>query len=201
MDDWFALNPWGDWQREETRLEEQRMEERRMREEQAAVEETQRRALQISHAQAAQAQSEVSFFGTSGNLNVNNNGAGGGSGGGSTSIAQSGMLTFDTYNNYSGINSLHRGQQRQRDPNAAGNAFLNSISAIDPHYIREIVVLEHIYEQILNINGISKTKHPELEKEFKYYTIYGSVLLKNEKYQFDLDKYIEYGPAEETVEE
>jgi hypothetical protein len=72
--------------------------------------------------------------------------------------------------------------------------FLSSIGDLDPICIKEIIVQESMYMQaiaLLKLTGL------ESLKSFEYATAYGILLVKNEKYQFNLDKYIEDGPSEE----
>lgn len=78
------------------------------------------------------------------------------------------------------------------DPNKEGQMFLNSLSGIHPSFVKEIIVKESIYKQILAIWQINVPDQPEYMKSTLYHSRYGGhIVLKNEKHQFDLDKYIE----------
>lgn len=79
--------------------------------------------------------------------------------------------------------------------------FCYGLNNLDPGYIQEIIVKEPIYMKIVSYMGYDSKEHPDIIKSLHYSTFYGTILLKNEKYQFDLDKYIEDGPAVEMVEE
>lgn len=84
------------------------------------------------------------------------------------------------------------------NPNAEAQELIEGLEYVNPQYIKEIIVLEPIYMQILSILGFDTklVNSPDL-KFFKYALPYGYVMLRNEAYQFDLDKYLEQGPSEE----
>jgi hypothetical protein len=83
------------------------------------------------------------------------------------------------------------------DPHADANELLYSLRALPIESIKEIVVKEKVYNSLFEIFGYDVKKDPDLIKSFQYHNGYGNILLKNEKYQMDLDKYIEDGPVEE----
>lgn len=85
------------------------------------------------------------------------------------------------------------------NPYSDGEAFLYNLDYAIPQYIKEIVVTEAVYLQILGVLAIDteKEENKEALKSLEYPINGGNILLKNAKYQFDLDKYMEYGPSEE----
>jgi hypothetical protein len=85
----------------------------------------------------------------------------------------------------------------QPDPHADANELLYSLRALPLESIKEIIVKEKVYNHLFEIFGYDVKKDPDLIKSFQYRNGYGNILLKNEKYQMDLDKYIEDGPVEE----
>jgi hypothetical protein len=83
----------------------------------------------------------------------------------------------------------------QSNPNMHGESFLQSLDNILTDYVKELIVTTDIYYQILGVMRIDIKINPEAEKELYYHLPYGMILLKNEKFQFDLDKYIEDAEA------
>lgn len=113
--------------------------------------------------------------------------------------------TFQLSNTYdwgsSGLSSYSLGYTSRSRRHSVAENFCYGLNALDPGYIKELVVKETMYMQLLSYFDSNIKKNPDLIKSLQYNTPYGTFLLKNEKYQFDLDKYIEDGPAVEMVEE
>lgn len=78
--------------------------------------------------------------------------------------------------------------------------FVYGLNNLDPRYVKEIVVIEFVYMEIMGMMKLDG-KGPDVLKSLQYHLPYGIILLRNEKYQFDLDKYLEDGPTKELVKE
>lgn len=143
-----------------------------------------REARATAEAQAAQAQAQVLLEQSS-------------------RISMSGMMQGMQYSagsrgSWGMSQSLRSYPSLSRNPNQEVDNFLHSLNNLSLNCIHEIVVKSNIYLQVLSILGYDLTKtEEEYFKSLKYNTFYGSIMLKNESFQFNLDKYMEYGPAEE----
>jgi len=82
-----------------------------------------------------------------------------------------------------------------RHPHQDAHDFVYGLRSLDPTFIKEIVIMESLYNQIVLMLGYSVEKNPDIIKQLTYSLSYGNVILKNEKYQFDLDKYMEEAPV------
>lgn len=160
-------------------------------EERRYLEELLRRQNDAAQAQAQQqAFHQAAVFG-SGQIHISQ---------GSTSHSDQFTFTQTNQAHYGISDTFYGARPRQRNPNQEGENFIYSLNRINPTYIKEMVILEHVYMQLVAIMGYDSKAFPKIEKELTYNNSYGSLLLKNQKYQFDLDKYIEDGPIQELVE-
>lgn len=82
------------------------------------------------------------------------------------------------------------------DPLQNGHDLLNCLIYVNPTFIKEIIVTESVFKQVIQIvfSHLNEDEQKQYEKEYKYHNGNGVLLIKNEKYQFDLDKYIEESP-------
>lgn len=86
-------------------------------------------------------------------------------------------------------------------PYSHAEDLINGLRSVDPEYIKEIVVVENVYMEFVGMLGYDVEKNPDIIKSLQYHLPYGIILLRNEKYQIDLDKYMENGPTAEMVKE
>lgn len=118
---------------------------------------------------------------------------------GGTLQGASGTLTVDSSGSgrgqaFSGY-SFSYSTTKKRYENKDASRFLEGLYYFYSYMVKEIVVAESLYKQILaHMEWLDK---PEYEQQLTYHAPYGPVLIKNEKFQFNLDKYIEEGPAKE----
>jgi len=70
--------------------------------------------------------------------------------------------------------------------------FCAALSDVMPYGIKEIVLKEDLYMQILGYLGRNEETEPGITKSLTYSVNDGNIVLKNEKWQFDLDKYMEF---------
>lgn len=82
-----------------------------------------------------------------------------------------------------------------RHPQQDAHDFSYGLNQLIPGMIKEIVLKEPLYMQMLIMEGIDPEKDPEILKEWTYSNAYGTILLKNEKFQFSLEKYMEDAPV------
>lgn len=75
--------------------------------------------------------------------------------------------------------------------------FMIGIADLRVKHIKELILTEDLYNQIMAYMGTDIENYPEYKKELPYEVSHGTIILKNEKYQFDLDKYLEDGKTEE----
>lgn len=71
--------------------------------------------------------------------------------------------------------------------------FLKTLESINPRFIKEIVVPEDIYNSIRELYKFD-IDNDERKKVLSYPVSNGTIILKNERYQFCLDKYLEDVP-------
>jgi len=83
----------------------------------------------------------------------------------------------------------------ERSPFAQAEDFSYGLQHVDPTFIKELVLQEFMYNQFLGMMRIDIEKNPESKKELTYRLPQGRIILKNEKFQFDLDAYMEDAPV------
>lgn len=97
----------------------------------------------------------------------------------------------NTNNGFRPYTHTVRWEPPPRDPLQEGHDFLESLGYLNPEYITEIVVSEELYNKLTQIYN---TDGPDRLKFFECGVEGGIFLIRNKKYLFDMDKYMEDVP-------
>ena len=114
-----------------------------------------------------------------------------------TSQASSGVSMESSYISSPQLDSWLNQAYHRWEPSPSQHAedLIDSLHNVNSFFIKELVIHEDIYNELLIYMGIDVKTNEEAKKQMQYHLPYGPLLIKNEKYQFDLDKYMEDAPG------